>query len=83
MAAHYGIFRHHLVMKFPAHGHALWESSLFCYLQKMNPTPTLVLQSITNRSHSASETTPTLASFVSKHEQNRGAVLNYCPEGKV
>jgi hypothetical protein len=25
MAAHYDIFRHHLVMKFPAYGHALWE----------------------------------------------------------
>ncbi|KAF8260315.1 hypothetical protein EI94DRAFT_914807 [Lactarius quietus] len=23
--AHYDIFRHHLVMKFPAYGHALWE----------------------------------------------------------
>jgi hypothetical protein len=25
MAAHYDIFRHHLVMKYPAYGHALWE----------------------------------------------------------
>jgi hypothetical protein len=25
MAAHYDIFRHHLLMKFPAYGHALWE----------------------------------------------------------
>ena len=23
--AHYDIFRHHLLMKFPAYGHALWE----------------------------------------------------------
>jgi hypothetical protein len=23
--AHYDIFRHHLAMKFPAYGHALWE----------------------------------------------------------
>ena len=23
--AHYDIFRHHLAMKVPAHGHALWE----------------------------------------------------------
>jgi hypothetical protein len=25
MAAHYDIFRHHLLMRFPAYGHALWE----------------------------------------------------------
>jgi hypothetical protein len=25
MATHYDIFRHHLLMKFPAYGHALWE----------------------------------------------------------
>ena len=25
MVAHYDIFRHHLFMKFPAYGHALWE----------------------------------------------------------
>ena len=26
MAAHYDIFRNHLLMKFPAYGHALWET---------------------------------------------------------
>ncbi len=25
MTAHYDIFRHHLAIKFPAYGHALWE----------------------------------------------------------
>jgi hypothetical protein len=25
--AHYDIFRHHLVIKYPAYGHALWEPS--------------------------------------------------------
>ena len=25
MSAHYDIFRHHLLMKYPAYGHALWE----------------------------------------------------------
>ncbi|KAF8260322.1 hypothetical protein EI94DRAFT_1811875 [Lactarius quietus] len=60
--AHYDIFRHHLVMKFPAYGHALWDpnhgnlypaatsaifvkanstvSSMFYYLQKINPMKT-------------------------------------------
>ena len=30
--AHYDIFRHHLGMKYPAYGHALWEpSKMFSY----------------------------------------------------